>query len=263
MINNSTYKIEKIKNSEIIPFLNLDPIYNAYTIYVCKTKPEDMSLAVVSKFTNNVEAVLITGKEKPTIYMVYGYWLAAANYESAEIIINEIKNNNDFCINYPIWAEDIIAKYFPKAVFTYDNIYVYNKKHLSNLCSEDNKAQKLTAELYKSINIPSGLKSLFSIDDLIPQSKFFGAVEDNNLCAIGERLLDTGSVAGISQLITLEECRKKGYAVSIIRGLTKEIISENKIPIYLLSEENIASKKSCEKSGYVLHSRIGFAEIES
>lgn len=254
------YKVEKIKNSEILPFLNLEPIYNAHSIYVCKNKPEDVSLAAISKATNNIEAVLITGL--PELFVVYGYYLSASNYESAEAIIKEIKEMKDFAINYPIWTEALIKKYFKKASLSYDNLYIYPSDKPLEINNDTVKAQKLTCDLFKSIEIPKELQGIFNCEDLLPESKVYSVIENNKLCAIGERFMDSDSANAISQLRTIKDCRKRGYAVKIITELTREALKENKIPIYLLSENNTASKRSCEKAGYVPFSRIGYAEIE-
>lgn len=260
MFEDKNYRVEKVKNIEILPLLNLEPIYNSHSIYVCHNKPQDSSLAVISNSTNKIEAALITGL--PELYLAQDYYLSASCIESAEMILNEIKTMKDFAINYPLWAENIMKKYFNNANLSYDNIYVYQKKDLPCFPKGKPAAQKLTCELFNSIEIPKELYGLLSSEDLIPESKFYSVVENNTLCAIGERLLDTRNVSAISQLITVKECRKKGYATEIITGLTREILKENKIPVYMLSEENIASKKSCEKVGFVLYSRMGYGEIE-
>lgn len=260
MVKNKTYRVEKVKNIEILPLLNLDPIYNSHSIYVCQNKPQDTSLAAISNNTNKIGAILITGL--PDLYLAQDYYLSASNIESAKAILCEIKNMKDFSINYPIWLENVVKEYFPNGNLTYDNIYVYQKKHLPCFFSDKPVAQKLTCELFNSVEIPNEIKGLLSSEDLVPESKFYGVVKDNKLCAIAERLLDTGNVAAISQLLTINDCRRKGYAAEIITGLTREILQENKIPVYMLSEENTASKKSCEKAGYVLYSRMGFGEIQ-
>lgn len=254
------YKIERIKNSEILPFLKLEPIYNAHSIYVCKNKPDDVSLAAISKTTNKIEAVLITGK--PELFIVYGYYLAAANYGSAEVIIKEIKEMKDFSINYPIWTEGLIKKYFKNASLSYDNLYIYPSDKPLEHNNGKVKAQMLTCDLFKSIEIPKELQGLFNCEDFLPESKVYSVIENNRLCAIGERFMDSGATNAISQLLTIKECRKRGYAVKIITELTRDILKEKRIPLYLLSEDNVASKKSCEKVGFTLYSRIGYAEIE-
>lgn len=252
-------KISQIKNIDLLPFLNLDPIYNAWSIYVCRKKPEDTSLAAVSEQTGSITGTLITGV--PGIYEVPGYWLAASNYESAEILIEKIKGNKDFSMNYPLWAEEIVKRYFRNADISCDRIYVYPESQVPESDYTGAKAQKLTYELFKSVKVPSEISELLSAEDLLPDSKFCGVIEGNTLCAIGEHIVDSGSAACISQLLTLEKFRRRGYALNIVRELTKYILGENKIPVYDLSEENTASQKCCEKAGFVLHSRTGYMEI--
>ena len=252
------YEIMSVKNKHLLPFLRLEPIFNTHSIYVCEKKPEDESLAVISKSTNRIEATLITGK--PDLFLVQGYWLSASSWESVEAVMDKIEDEKNFFINYPIWAEEIIRQYFPKADYSYDNLYIFPHKELKTSIDSIKKATKLTYELYHKLSIPEDFKHLLLPQDLLPESKFYCIVVDNKLRAIGEHLLETNSTNAISQLFTLGEDRGRGYSTGIVYAITREILSNRKIPIGFFSEENISSKKVFEKVGFTLHLRLGYME---
>lgn len=253
------YNIKKVKNKQIVESLILEPIYNAHALHVCREKPEGESMVVVSKESGKIEASLITGI--PEVYVVPGYWLSASNYESAEVLIKTLDADEEISINYPIWAEEIIKGHFNDIETSYDNIYVYAKKYMEG--DSSNMAIKLTEDVYNSCKIPKELKGLVCVNDLKLESKFFCILENDTVCTIGEHYVDSCSISAISQIFTVPQFRGKGYAAEVIKALAREILSEDKIPIYLLSESNIASKKACEKAGFVLCARIGFAEREN
>ncbi|MCD4655742.1 hypothetical protein K8T06_17605, partial [bacterium] len=66
--DNSSLELVQISNANLLPYLSLNPIYNAHSLFVCEQKPMKVSAAVISKITGNIEAVLITGQ--PDIFLL-------------------------------------------------------------------------------------------------------------------------------------------------------------------------------------------------
>ena len=252
---------KQIKNKNLVPVLNLDPIYNAHSIYVCEQKPEATSPVVVSNLTGCIEAVLITGN--PDIFLLQGYWLSAGSRSALKIILDELEKVPAFTVNYPIWADDIMQQRFPGGDFQTDNLCVLTGDQLNPSCAGSSGAVKLTRSLYDTLSNNSEFKKQILPGDLLPESAFYCITERDRLCSIGEHILETSEVSVISQMYTLEQYRGKGFATQVAGALTRAIRRRKKIPVAFFCETNLGSKRVFQRLGYTLHSRLGWLNDSS
>jgi predicted acetyltransferase len=95
-------------------------------------------------------------------------------------------------------------------------------------------------------------------EDLIGNDQLFVLYDGDNLLGIGEfRIIKThGRKYGDIGMHVVEVYRRKGIGAYIITQLKEHCYGKNLIPMACCDVENIASKKTLEKSGFITNHRI-------
>lgn len=83
--------------------------------------------------------------------------------------------------------------------------------------------------------------------------KFYGIFKDNKLVSISGQRMQTDNFIEISSIVTHPDYTKRGYASQLIHFITKDIISDGKLPILHTYKGN---------STILLYEKLGFKIIK-
>ncbi len=175
-----------------------------------------------------------------------------------------------------IWLEEEILSVSPKYYEEIISLQHDKSKYLDNILEEflkghlEFRIRKMHRYAYEKLNkqrtesrtmtIEDGsrltLKNDFDINKYIERKKIIIEEKRQFITISNEKV---SSIAFISEVtcgggniavFTLEDFRNKGYAKEVIKGCVNWCIDKNVLPIYLVEDDNIYSKKIPEALGF-------------
>jgi ribosomal protein S18 acetylase RimI-like enzyme len=236
------------KKEEIINILNRNPIYNVNVI----------------NFINNYEIDEI--KTEGNIVLIKGSsdekWLytSCENKKEFEKILAWVDESDKYFVIQKDWELEMIREKYEidwllsceKLVLSDDvKLVEGDNDQLTNIESDD------AEYIYNNYGY-SDYASVEYIRERIINDLALGIKKDKKLVA-WVLIHDDGA---IGMLHVLEEYRGNGYARNLMEAMIVKIRSENRIPFVHIEKSNKASKKLCEKLGFVKFSNIHWVKLK-
>ncbi len=234
--------------------------FTLYPLYICRQTPQAASPAVFDG--SGIVGTVLYGKEFG-IYPTHSYWLWTNTLAAAELLVDHVKAKalDGLELNFPLHYYDVVQQTFPGRTISMDRFYtLIPSKFQPHQTSHT--VVPVTPTLSNQVRIPDELQPLIGdVDHLNDKSSLYGIVQEQQLIALGEAMVDVGTCAGIGQIYTIQSCRGEGVGKVMLSAITENLLKHGKTPIYWVSEQNQASLRLVEMLGFELLLRLGCLEL--
>jgi GNAT superfamily N-acetyltransferase len=191
---------------------------------------------------------------KDTSYLVELPATHKAFLQGEESICGELLNHlslDHYLIQIPYPLLPLLRRAFIVRTVETNLLYVLRKEDF--LPARDARVRPL---------IPRGFPICYQVgEEKLSLETFYGLFLDDQVVSYGGTQFETQELAEIAWLRTDENHQHKGYATKVVSAVVEDLLEEDKLPIYRVSADNLASRRVAERLGFTLHGEFLYVTV--
>jgi RimJ/RimL family protein N-acetyltransferase len=251
----ASYHIAQLPNRRLWSYLRYIGPAGVFSRYVSTHRPDARSWAVLRH--NRLCGVAIAG-HTAGLNEAYAHWLFADTPDAAALLAQPLLADSP-TLYVPLSYLHVIQQFCPQRTISTDRLYLLPPTHFKPVSG--NAVVRLSANSLRQLNIPAEMQPLIgSADAWQEPMALFGIVHKSTLVCIGEILVQDRHSGVIQQIYTLPDYRGAGLAPQLVSQLARRLLTCRKLPIYVVAEDNLASRRVVEKLGFILDSCWGYLD---
>ena len=245
-----------LHNHRLQAYVNAVGPAGLFSRYVVRRKPDSSSLAVLHR--NQVLGTAISG-QTAELWESYPYWVFANTPDAAAVLAHALGKSVSG-LNVPLHYVDIFQTLHPDRSLSVDRLYALPPSRFQDSAAVHPVVQLSTA-LLRDVHIEPELHPLLgNLEHWHGETRLYGIVQNSLLVCIGDIMVQDAYLGAIQQLYTLASHRGQGLARSLVTFLARTLLQHQKLPLYVVAEDNLPSRRIAETAGFMLDSCWGYFE---
>jgi GNAT superfamily N-acetyltransferase len=242
-------------NHQLAAYLRHVGPAGVFSRYVIGKKAGAASIAAIHE--EGIVGTAVSGRTLG-LFEAYSHWIFADTYAAAAVLADALSHDDEIAINFPLIYFDLFQSICAARTLSLDCVYLLPASRFRPLSGQYD-VQKLNSAELKQLVIGEELRPLLgALDDWQGGMHLYGIVQANQLVCVGEATVQDRELAVIQQLYTVQAYRGQNMARTLVSHVVERLIAEQKVPMYVVSEDNVASRRIAEKLGFILDSQWGF-----